>query len=206
MPNWCSNTLAVHGPTDMVELFIKENKAILVGPEYGMADGETRELPLSFNAALPTPDQSKFTDQSYQATENEPDFWYNWNVKNWGTKWDLGDETYFECRKNDDGNSTALYTFETAWAPPESWLSMIAEMYPQLSIKLEYVEEGMGFSGHIGFYMGQMVENEHHADAFHTDVDLYGEMYGEPTELDNKIGEAIQDFSSSMNALRELDN
>ena len=178
MPNWASCTLAVYGPTEAVQKFIEDNKGIEVGTDFGLADGETRELPLSFERAIPTPDQSKFDGMDYMQTKDEPDYWYNFHVNSWGTKWNLGDETSLDVRDNGDGTSTAFYMFETAWAPPEAWLAHVAPNYPDLSMKLEYREEGMGFAGLLGFHKGVEVENQYWEQSFHTDVDQYGEMYG----------------------------
>lgn len=177
-PNWCSNTLSVHGSTADVDKFIEDNKGIEVGTDFGLADGEVRELPLSFNRALPTPDQSKFDGMDYSEHRFDPDYWYNFHVNHWGTKWDLGDDTYIDRRNNEDGTSTVIYTFDTAWAPPEAWLTHVAANYPTLSMKIEYREEGMGFAGILGFHNGVVVESQQWEQTFHTDVDQYGEMYG----------------------------
>lgn len=177
MPNWCSNTLAIHGPTADVDKFIENNKGIEVGTDFGLSDGEVRELPLSFERAIPTPDQSQFEGMTYQQTESEPNYWYNFHINNWGTKWDLGDETYAERRDNNNGTSTVIYRFDTAWAPPEAWLTVVANKYTTLSMKLEYQEEGMGFAGILGFHKGKEVENQYWDQSFHTDVDQYGSMY-----------------------------
>jgi len=181
MPNWCSNTLTVHGTVEDVMKFFEENRGIETGPEFGMADGDTRELPLSFKASHPTPDQSKFTDHSYQATQGEPDYWHNWNVKNWGTKWDLGDETYVTHSNHNDNKRTLEYSFETAWAPPTEWLTHVAALYTTLSFKLSYSEEGMGFSGILGFHNGREVENQYWEGTVGMDIEQYDEMYGEDT-------------------------
>ena len=183
-PNWCSTTLAIHGPTEDVHKFIEDNKGAEVGPEFGLADGEVRELPLSFERAIPTPDQSKFEGMDYKQTLNEPDYWYNFHVENWGTKWDLGDSTGFDVEDNlSDGTSLASYAFDTAWAPPTTWLENVAAKYPTLSMKMEYHEPGMGFAGVLGFHKGREVENEYWEQGFHTDVDQYDEMYGEDVGL-----------------------
>jgi len=177
MPNHCSNSLAVHGPTEAVQKFIEDNKGIEVGPDFGLADGEVRELPLSFERAIPTPDQSRFKDMDYKQIKDEPDYWYNFRVQSWGTKWNAY-ETDLDVRDNGDGTSTAFYMFETAWAPPEAWLTHVAPNYSDLSMKLEYREEGMGFAGLLGFHKGAEVESQYWEQSFHTDVDQYDEMYG----------------------------
>lgn len=166
MPNWCSNTLAVFGPTADVVRFMEDNKA-------------TDEGALSFARALPTPDQTQFEGMSYSDTKDEPNYWYNWNVNNWGTKWDLDEEVHVEWKNNEDGTSMAFYTFDSAWAPPTDWLAYVAPLYPELNMKIEYREDGMGFAGILGFHHGEEVENQYWEQSFHSDVDQYDEIYGE---------------------------
>lgn len=178
-PNWCSNTLSVHGSTADVDKFIEDNKGIEVGTDFGLADGEVRELPLSFNRALPTPDQSKFDGMDYSEHRFDPDYWYNFHVNHWGTKWDLSEDTHMDIyRDEDDTTATVCYAFDTAWAPPEAWLTHVAANYPTLSMKIEYREEGMGFAGILGFHNGVVVESQQWEQTFHADVEQYGEMYG----------------------------
>lgn len=178
MPNWCSNTLSIHGNKADVDRFIEDNKGIEVGPDFGLADGETVELPLSFERALPTPDQSRFEGMNYSETKDDPDYWWNHHVNNWGTKWDLSNETHMERTDYKvDGTSTVVYTFDTAWSPPDGWLSHVAPNYPTLSMKIEYHEPGMGFAGILGFHNGVEVESQYWEQGFHTDVEQYGEVY-----------------------------
>lgn len=166
MPNWCSNTLAIHGKTEDVYKFIEDNKNL-----------EDSDIPLSFERAIPTPDQTKFEGKEYKEVSNEPDYWYNYHVSHWGTKWDVGEDAHAERHDNGDGTSTVVYTFDTAWAPPEAWLAHAATNYNTLSMKLEYREAGMGFAGVLGFHKGQEVENQQWDVQFHTDVVHYGATY-----------------------------
>ena len=74
--------------------------------------------------------------------------WYEWSIKNCGTKWDLpygevqADETFL-----DDGEIT--YRFETAWSPPEPIYRDLRDQYPNLRISWHYDEPGMEFSGYL---------------------------------------------------------
>lgn len=57
MPNWCSNRLEVAGPAAEVKRFQDENRQIV-----SHADGTTTELPLSFEARVPTPPELMDTE------------------------------------------------------------------------------------------------------------------------------------------------
>jgi hypothetical protein len=71
------------------------------------------------------------------------DNWYDWSVKNWGTKWDLYDTSI-----ESEGNNQINYMFSTAWSPPsDAVIENISAMYPKLTLKLTYEEPGMCFKG-----------------------------------------------------------
>lgn len=76
---------------------------------------------------------------------------YYWAIDKWGTKWNVS-ETY-PSQGGDDANN-ASYSFETAWACPDAWfytlLERIREMGANVSITLNFAEDGMWFGGEIG--------------------------------------------------------
>ena len=66
------------------------------------------------------------------------DRWYNWNINNWGTKWDI-DGKYSQI----DGDDYSFQvTFETAWSPPEQIYYALREKYPTVDITWFYDEPG----------------------------------------------------------------
>lgn len=67
--------------------------------------------------------------------------WYNWNIKNWGTKWDVE----IECIEKNDYE--LHYGFDSAWSPPIEGIRKISELFPNLTFFLEYEEGGIGFKG-----------------------------------------------------------
>lgn len=68
--------------------------------------------------------------------------WYEWCVKNWGTKWDLSE---MEFEASDEG--VRIYS-QTAWCPPLAGITKISEEYNLLHFSVDYSEEGMGFKGY----------------------------------------------------------
>ena len=78
------------------------------------------------------------------------DGWYDWNVRNWGTKWDACNPEI----TNDDPTSGAIgYRFDTAWSPAEGAFQKMVEQHPELSFKFYNEEEqgwGVEFSGEDG--------------------------------------------------------
>lgn len=68
--------------------------------------------------------------------------WYNWQVANWGVKWDVS-----EPRIVIEEDELLAYAFDTPWGPPIEFFSNILDKYPKLTFVLEYEEPGMGFRG-----------------------------------------------------------
>lgn len=114
MPNWCQNNLTVsHSDPLMVQKFVKAC--------------ESNGL---FGAFLPTPVEltemsSPVSDPNISA-ENIKKYgssdWYDWNVNNWGTKWDVdnpGHEVFGE---------TVTASFDTAWSPPIEFYEHLKEL------------------------------------------------------------------------------
>ena len=60
--------------------------------------------------------------------------WYEWAVKNWGTKWNSSDGF---C-END------TLSFQTAWSLPEPVLVKLSEMFPDITIGVVYADEDIG--------------------------------------------------------------
>ena len=74
------------------------------------------------------------------------DNWYNWNIRNWGTKWDANDATL-------DEGGTLCYQFSTAWSPAEGAFKAMVEQHPNLQFEFTNVEEqgwGVVFEGKNG--------------------------------------------------------
>ncbi len=61
--------------------------------------------------------------------------WYDWNINNWGTKWDAYN-TYIE----DYGSSVSM-SFQTAWAPPVEVAQELRRRFNSIDIKWMYNQE-----------------------------------------------------------------
>lgn len=138
MPNICNNRLAVSGDREQLRKFIN---AIIKEPETGS---------LSIAQLFPMP-------------ENETD-WYNWCVRNWGTKW--GDYNHaHEIRSLDIEptiNNYASFTYETAWAPfKETFWHKVSTMFPDLEFLIIYEEPGLCYAGSEKFMNGETIYSEY---------------------------------------------
>ena len=144
MPNWCENDLTIEGPVDDLRKFkeaaigkgAKYKVDMNLPPEFRSTD-EPPESMLSFHALCPVPPKV--------LAETFNDVGYDWQVNNWGTKWQP-DIAEFEDNIDLDPPSL-IYRFLTAWSPPEEIFKTIAPNWPTLTFTLEYREEGMDFEG-----------------------------------------------------------
>ena len=85
---------------------------------------------------------------------SQPDWWYNWNVANWGTKWNCG-EVWHDRADDDKVDGRTSYNFDTAWSPAEPVVAALAAKFPTLSIVHRYCEGGMGFAGQVIYTNGE---------------------------------------------------
>ena len=70
--------------------------------------------------------------------------WYDWAVKNWGTKWDLNADSVHVVLEDE-----LIYTFNTAWGPPVGIYHALVAKYPDAHISWFYNEPGMEFAGYL---------------------------------------------------------
>ena len=75
--------------------------------------------------------------------------WYSWSIANWGTKWNA-----YEI--SDEGDSIR---FDTAWSTPAPVVEKLSEMFPTITIKLEFADEDFGYNcGSVVFLAGDVIE------------------------------------------------
>ena len=145
MPNWCENTLWISGDASKVKEFVEKAK------------GEDTDL--SLNNFVPTPEElltgpapnlkrDDETDEEHKARmqtlKDRYGYtdWFDWRIAHWGTKWDVQAEVNYE-----EGDCSAVFTFDSAWSPPIEWLEAVSRLYPELHFSLKYDEPGMTFMG-----------------------------------------------------------
>lgn len=136
MPNWVSNSVSVRGSTEDLAKFreLAKGKGSPTGIENGKLIYDKGTGALSFwNFIEPEDKEHYFTG----------DNWYNWNVENWGTKWDASDSAVSSV----DTPEGLFYTFETPWGIPEPVFRAMVSQFPQLHFEFWSEEEqGWGAS------------------------------------------------------------
>ena len=177
MPNWVFNELTVSGSAEDLAVFKDEiakpyttNHWDYVGSGEAERVWKQREIlhesPISFwNALSPTdtdayfqqPEFSKSNDpavigQEMKRNANEGMDWYNWNIRNWGCKWDACNAEIIDISNAIDG-SRLHYAFDTPWSIPEPAMIAMSAKYPSLHFLLRSQEE-QGWGADIIFSKG----------------------------------------------------
>ncbi len=176
MPNWVYNTLTIEGNKQDIAKLKKHVSEPYTRPfaDYVSKDGElvTVAKDVTFNNPVfafwnivkPEDMKAYIFEESTgvpKDADNENAWfrsnnWYDWNVRNWGTKWDVAnadDEKYLETELLLDEETRLQYSFNTAWAPPVKAMGWLSKIYPSLKINLDYEEE-TGWGGEIKFTDG----------------------------------------------------
>ena len=122
MPNWCTNDVNFHN--DNVEEVAKLESFLKSLDEKEKKDDTTG----LFSYFRPRPD-------------SESENWYDWNISNWGTKWEA---SIYSWEKLSDNH--IKLNFDTAWGPPTEFYSYVAEN-TEFYVNATYWEPGMGFVG-----------------------------------------------------------
>ncbi len=115
MPNWCYTTLNINGTKKQIK-----ELSTLVERAVENEEGFCNEI-------IPRP-------------AAEAKNWYDWNCKNWGSKWDVTDMSL----EYEDDTQLNL-SFATAWSP----ITPIFEELVKRGFKVlaEYQDEGYMFAG-----------------------------------------------------------
>jgi len=160
MPNWCFNTLTVDATTEGGKALVEAFR-----PKYKYEDSDGLYA-RPFQDLMPCPD-ALHCDAGFfgEGTDKEKEMlaiyasnkanhgyahWYDWQVANWGTKWDLADLSV------DRTERTIFLNYNTAWSPNIPFWTYFSKVYPSLKIVHNYLEEGMCFIGEAEYQDGEV--------------------------------------------------
>lgn len=68
--------------------------------------------------------------------------WYEWNIQNWGTKWNAYDT---------DVISDTEVRFDTAWSHPLPVIEELVKRFPEDNLEIKYADEDTGYN--FGHYL-----------------------------------------------------
>jgi hypothetical protein len=181
MPNWCYNSLSIEGSkedisaikTQLNQPYVKQHDQW--NPETGQMEVKdyTYSNPVFAFHNIHNHRQDGVSDEEYikQSDHTLPieeqmmfkgNTWYDWNVRNWGTKWDVGvgdDNEYPDTELMEEDETSLAYRFNTAWSPPLPAIEALSAQYPDVEFNLSYEEE-TGWGGEHLFIDGNGTEIE----------------------------------------------
>ncbi len=176
MPNWTYNSLMITGSKEDISA-IKSQLNTPFQRQHDQWSMETQKMELVdtmysnpvfafWNIIKPTDIETYQLQKDPKHDNSIIDFkgdnWYDWNVRNWGTKWDVAvrdGEEYPETELMEEDETSLAYRFNTAWSPPVEAIDKLATQYPQCEITLSYEEE-TGWGGEVLFTEGEMTTVE----------------------------------------------
>ena len=187
MPNWCMNTVTLEhdDPVMITRAKVAFDKGALL-QEFIPCPQDLIDTVSGFG-----PEQEEL--EAKQAANREKygySTWYDHNVAEWGTKWDIGGDG--EAQDIDGG---LVLSFDSAWAPPLHAYERLLEL--GFKVQAMYYEPGMGFAGIW----------EDGSDDYYE----YGGMTADeieatlPTELDEAYGisQAVSEWEQEQEAAEE---
>ena len=134
----------------------------IIRPDESILD-EYDAIQPKIKSDTPVSDPNWWADtQEIAKTDNS---WYNWNIRNWGVKWDVAvsndnkyPDTYIEGPVANDGTDekdpwVVYYSFNTAWGVAEEAISALSKQYPKCLLTLSYEEE-TGWGGQREYLRG----------------------------------------------------
>lgn len=175
MPNWVYNGLTIEGNPESVTKLIEQMNQPFARVHENW-DMETQKMgkkqylysnPVFAFWNIVKPTDLEAYDKQFNHDPSKPidfsgDNWYDWNVRNWGTKWDVAisnedkyPDTNMEQADNGE-NKVVHYNFNTAWSPAVPAISKLSEQYPELLFTLSYEEE-QGWGGECEFLRGEII-------------------------------------------------
>lgn len=167
MPNWVYNKITIRG---------NEKDLHAVSERLKPRDPKDQAGPISFDSLIPRP-------------KDQDEDWYNWNVANWGSKWDACHaESQMTPPSTTDGLGTLVYTFDTAWSPPVGVIDKFIDEFKHLSMDYAYEEE-QGWGGTLKTLGGKIVEQTEydipnsHREMLERSGSCWCDNYNEPTAV-----------------------
>ena len=150
MPNWCHNRVTFYSENTeeiakIKEIFESEApfNTLIPSPVWSETPNEDGELPVK-EEHKDADGKVLFTTHKFPKSGKKDERWYDWQIQNWGTKWDVSD---VDIEPEDDYGLEI--TFETAWSPPESICVAIREQFPDTTVSWFYDEPAMELAGYL---------------------------------------------------------
>ena len=123
------------------------------------------------------------------------DNWYDWQVANWGTKWNAYDQYKID---------ESMIVFSTAWSTPYNAITALSVKYPTLRFEVEFADEDFGHN--VGKYtfedgecIGEDIPEGGSFEALKMAIDIRGdEEYYLVDYLCENVEDELNEFTSNL--------
>lgn len=157
MPNWCYQTLSIHGEPKQLNKLLKKIEVTKTEE-----DSHSEATPFSFQNVIPMPSHLLY---------DKKQGWHEWRIANWGTKWqpdiDVADISGWE-------HGSIGFQFNTAWSPPTPIIEALVKEFKKLEFHWTYWEESYEYWGVHDFKNGKEVSYEGGAFKHCEDYNRFG--------------------------------
>ena len=154
MPNWCKNRVTAYAKNGneqdiarIVEIFESKDSVfgkIIPSPDWYQIPNEDGELPV-LKEHKDADGKVIFATSEFPKSGKSDSRWYDWNIANWDTKWDINKNVEVDQY---DSEQVEL-NFSTAWSPPEAICRKLRDMFPDVGFSWFYDEPGMECAGYL---------------------------------------------------------
>ena len=155
MPNWCQNRVTAYAKNGneqdikrIKEIFESKDSVfgkIIPSPDWNNIPNEDGELPVRREHKNPKTGEVSFVTMEFPKSGKNDDRWYDWNISNWDTKWDIAGGVEVD----DYDDEQVEFNFNTAWSPPEAICRKLRELFPEVGFSWFYDESGMEVAGYL---------------------------------------------------------
>jgi hypothetical protein len=145
---------ALEGTTSPTRIVSAKEKQEAIDKKNAMADDE----PMKAYTSIPlTQEEADDLVKNYGHSN-----WYDWKVKNWGTKWGTYSGSISEDKQ--------LIFFQSAWSFPFGAIEKLSELYPEAKFHAAYSDEDLGSNiGFLTYVNGELVNGEE-VDEFYDNI------------------------------------
>lgn len=175
MPNWCSNSAQIIGSKRAINK-IKSTIAL----QDNRNNGKYNLFKTLIGIDIP--------EEQYK-TE-----WYQYNISNWGTKWDIpSEDIYFTW-----GDISIGLSFSSAWSPPIEFYKKLSKVY-KVVVVATFEEGGCDFAGRVYVKGGEVETDETYnylEGLYHTNSESFDREVDWLIDVAKEEGKSVDEFLS----------
>lgn len=158
--------------------------------QFGLPEGYEPEINQgylmfpSFEKVIPPPDDPAYRDEPTQdVAKKSPNWWYNWNIENWGTKWGA-----YSFKRE----AINVFYFETAWSSVPLIVSAISKAFPEVTIIYKWADEDSGYNCGVATYKNGLLKEVKPDGGSIEAYDIYFDLHPESRNDYKLVGDTYE--------------